>query len=242
MAMKRLLIILIAMLCIGNLQAQQSLTPAAMGASAPVKQWTSSFTEIDVDAPIKLTLIKIPDDQAPYIVFDTKGNETSKFTAEVVRDRILKIRERYDPKRESVTEVQIYFNTLTHINISRAKTIIEGVLTDKMITLNISNDATLLATLDVLDLMASISGNSCVELKGNALYQTVDVATAQYNAAGLETMSTVVEAHHNSEVRIDATQRLVAKSTTGGEIFYKRKPDLIRVEITLFGVDIAPLK
>ena len=201
------------MLCIGEISAQ--------GTSSPVKQWTSTFTEIDVDAPIKLRLVQIAADQAPYIVYDTKGNEASKFTAEVEKGRVLKIRERYDPKRVSVTEVEVYFNNLTDITISRAKTVIEG-------------------TLD--NLMIDISGNSGVELMGEALYHTADVTSAQYNAAGLATMSTIVEAHHNSEVRVDAEQRLEAKSTTGGKIFYKSLPELVRTEKTLFGVDIAPLK
>lgn len=240
--MKRFLIILISMLCIVELSAQQSSTSAGQGVSAPTKQWTSGFTEIDVDAPIKLRLIQIPADQAPYIIYDTKGNETSKFSAVVEKSRVLKIRERYDPKRTSTTEVEVYFNNLTNIIISRAKTMIEGVLDDTMIDIVVSNDATLLATLDVKDLKVSISGNSCVELKGEALYHTADVASAQYNAAGLATMSTIIEAHHNSEVRVDAEQRLEAKSTTGGKIFYKSLPELVRTEKTLFGVDIAPLK
>ena len=222
------------MLCIGEISAQ--------GTSSPVKQWTSTFTEIDVDAPIKLRLVQIAADQAPYIVYDTKGNEASKFTAEVEKGRVLKIRERYDPKRVSVTEVEVYFNNLTDITISRAKTVIEGTLDNLMVDIVVSNDATLLATLDVKDLKISISGNSCVELMGEALYHTADVASAQYNAAGLATMSTIVEAHHNSEVRVDAEQRLEAKSTTGGKLFYKSLPELVRTEKTLFGVDIAPLK
>ena len=226
------------MLCVAGLSAQQSTELV----SNPIKQWTSSFTSIDVDAPIKLKLIAIPIDQAPYIIYDTKGDETSKFTAEVEKGRVLKIRERYDPKRVGVTEVEVYFNTLSDIELTRAETIVDGVLKEKILDIIVSNNATLLATLDVLDLKISISGNSCVELNGEALYHTADVATAMYNAAGLVTMSTIVEAHHNSEVRVDAEQRLEAKSTTGGKIYYKSNPEILRIEKTLFGVDVTPLK
>lgn len=236
--MKYISIILAMMLCVAGLSAQQPTEPV----SNPIKQWTSSFTSIDVDAPIKLKLIAIPIDQAPYIIYDTKGNETSKFTAEVEKGRVLKIRERYDPKRVGVTEVEVYFNTLSDIELTRAETIVDGVLKEKILDIIVSNNATLLATLDVLDLKISISGNSCVELNGEALYHTADVATAMYNAAGLVTMSTIVEAHHNSEVRVDAEQRLEAKSTTGGKIYYKSNPEILRIEKTLFGVDVTPLK
>jgi hypothetical protein len=236
--MKRIYIILAMMLCAAGLSAQQP----AESVSNPIKQWTSSFSAIDVDAPIKLKLVAIPIDQAPYIVYDTKGNDTSKFSAEVEKGRVLKIRERYDPKRMSITEVEVYFNSLSDIDISKAEATVEGVLKSKIIDIIVSNGATLQATLDVMDLCISISGNSCVELNGEALYHTADVATAQYNAAGLESMSTIVEAHHNSEVRVDAQQRLEAKSTTGGKIYYTSNPEIIRTEKTLFGVDVTPLK
>lgn len=240
--MKRILIALVLMLCIAEISAQQSVGAETQQISNPVKQWTSSFTAIDVDAPIKLTLIPISDNDAPYIIYDTKGNETSKFSAEVDKGHVLKIRERNDPKRTTTTEVSVYFNSLTDIKISRADTYVEDVIEGKIIDIVISNDATFVAQIDVKDLKISISGNCCVELSGEALYHTADVATAKYNATSLSTMSTVVEAHHNAEVRIDAEQRLEAKSTTGGKIFYKSEPELLRTEKTLFGVDIAQIK
>ena len=83
--MKYISIILAMMLCVAGLSAQQPTEPV----SNPIKLWTSSFTSIDVDAPIKLKLIAIPIDQAPYIIYDTKGNETSKFTAEVEKGQVL---------------------------------------------------------------------------------------------------------------------------------------------------------
>ena len=240
--MKRIFIILALMLCIANLNAQQSTETGAQAVSNPVKQWTSSFTSIDVDAPIKLKLVPISVNDAPYIIYDTKGFETSKFSAEVDKGHVLKIRERYDPKRTTMTEVTVYFNTLSDITIARADTYVEGTIECKLLDITISNDATFIAELDVMDLKISISGNCCVELSGDALYHTADIATAKYNAASLSTMSTTVEAHHNAEVRVDAEQRLVAKSTTGGKIFYKYEPELLRTEKTLFGVEITQLK
>lgn len=231
--MKRLFILLIALLSIGAVSAQNT--------NSPVKQWTSSFMTLDVDAPIKLILTQIPSEQAPYIVYDTKGNETAKFTAEVDKGQVLKIRERNDPKRTTVTEVHVYYNTLNVIRISRANTTVESMLDSKMIDVEISNGAKFVAELNVKDIVISVSGNSGVELSGEALYHCAEVTSAQYNAAGLKTMSTIIEAHHNSEARVYATQRLEAKSTTGGKIMYKSTPEILRAEKTLFGVDPTPL-
>lgn len=240
--MKRILLLFAIILCAGRVSAQQGDVSVEQYISNPIKQWTSSFTTIDVDAPIRLTLTQISSDQAPYIVYDTKGNETSRFTAEVEKGQVLKIRERYDPKRASVTEVQVFYNTLDHITISRADTQLNGALKTKMLDVEISNNAKFVAELDVKDLVISVNGNCGVEITGKTLYQMVNVTSSQYNAARLETMSTIVESHHNAEVRVYATQRLEAKSTTGGKIMYKSTPEILRTEKTLFGVDPTPLK
>lgn len=210
--------------------------------NGPVKQWTSSFNFLDVDAPIKLTIVPIAIDEAPYIIYDTKGVVTSKFTVEVDREGVLKIRERYDPKRVGATEVKLFYNTLDDIKLSRADAVFEGTLKTSIVDIVLSNGAQLIANIDVKDIKIRISGECRVELTGHTLYQDADVATAKYNAIGLESVSTIVRAEHNAEVKVDATERLEAKSTTGGKILYKSTPDILRTEKSLFGVDIQQLK
>ena len=210
--------------------------------NGPVKQWTSSFNSLDVDAPIKLTIVPIAIDEAPYIIYDTKGVVTSKFTVEVDREGVLKIRERYDPKRVGATEVKLFYNILDDIKLSRADAVFEGTLKTSIVDIVLSNGAQLIANIDVKDIKIRISGECRVELTGHTLYQDADVATAKYNAIGLESVSTIVRAEHNAEVKVDATERLEAKSTTGGKILYKSTPDILRTEKSLFGVDIQQLK
>ena len=240
--MKPLFLALAFMLSVVSLGAQQSSVPPTERANTPVKQWTASFTAIDVDANIKLTLIPIAADQAPYIVYDTKDGNSSKFSAVVEKGEVLKIRERTDPKHTSTTEVAVYYNTLADITIAKADTFVNGVLDCKILDITISNHAKFVAKLNAQDLDIVISGNSCVELSGDAVYHTADVTSSQYNATGLVTMSSVVEAHHNAEVRVNAEQRLVVKSTTGGKVMYKSQPEILRVEKSLFGVDVEQIK
>ena len=59
---------------------------------------------------------------------------------------------------------------------------------------------------------------------------------------GLESMSTIVRAEHNAEVRVDATQRLQAKTATGGKVYYKSLPEILRREIPVFGGEIALMR
>ena len=236
--MKRFIISIFAIFCVANLFAQE-VTPEQSG---PVQMNLSSFDAIDVNAPIKLKLIKIDKSETPYIIYDTKGVYTSKFTVEVDREGVLKIRERYDPKRVGATEVKLFYNTLDDIKLSRADAVFEGTLKTSIVDIVLSNGAQLIANIDVKDIKIRISGECRVELTGHTLYQDADVATAKYNAIGLESVSTIVRAEHNAEVKVDATERLEAKSTTGGKIFYKSTPDILRTEKSLFGVDIQQLK
>lgn len=239
--MRYLMLILALAICSNRLSAQEATTTTTQVTSNPVKQWTSNFTAIDVDAPIKLKLIKIGENEAPYIIYDTKGSYTSKFTAEADKSGTLKIRERSEAKRETITEVEVYFNNLSDIIISKADVSVEGVLDSPLLDIRVSNNAHFVADVNVLDLMISVTGKCCAVLNGEALYQTADVSSAEYNAAGLQTISTVVSSSHGAFVKVDAKQRLEAKTSTGGEIRYKSHPEIFRSEIPMFGGEIKML-
>lgn len=234
--MKRFLLSIFALLAITNIYAQESntLNPD------PFKVTLTNFKCIDVDAPIKLTLIKIASNETPYIIYDTHGCYTSKFEFEVVSKNggTLKIEERNDPKRTSITEVEVYFNELTDISISKADTTVQGTLTSQLLDLYISNDSHFIADVDTLDIKVFASGKCCIILTGSARYQTVDISTAEYDASKLKTVSTVAASAHNANVRVNATERLEAKSSTGGKILYVVEPIILRSEITLFGGEI----
>ena len=235
--MRRILLICIFMFAAFELSAQGD----ASSASQPMKQGLTRFTTIDVDAPIKLTLTKIDEYDVPYIIYDTKEVYTSKFSFEVDRNGVLKIRERQDPKRENITEVEVFYNTLDTIIISKADVTAMGVINTPLLDIYISNDAHLNAEIEALDLKISLTGKSIVELKGSALYQTADISTGQYSALNLSTMSSTASASHNAIVMIDAYQRLEAKTTTGGTISYKSLPEIYREDISLFGGEVKQL-
>ena len=237
--MKRFILSIFALLAVSNIYAQEnsSLNPD------PFKVTLANFQCIDVDAPIKLTLIKIDKSEAPYIVYDTKGCYTSKFEFQVdKRDGgILKINERSDSKRTTVTEVEVYFNELYDISISKADATVVGTLNAQIIDLNISHDSHFVADIDTLDIKVYASGDCCIVLTGNARYQTADISTADYNAAQLATVSTVATSSHNATVKVYATERLEAKTSTGGKILYLVDAVIVRSEITLFGGEIKLL-
>lgn len=229
--------IMISLFAASSVVAQEAATVS----NEPMKQGLTRFHAIDIDAPIKLTLIKIGEYDVPYIIYDTKEVYTSKFSFEVDKDGVLKVRERNDPKRESITEVEIYYNYIEDISIAKADVMVQNVLDAPLLDIYISNDAHFTAKVNTKDLKISITGKSRVEISGEALYQSADVSTAIYSAANLSTMATTVSASHNADVSIDAYQRLEAKSTTGGMIRYKSFPEIYREDIALFGGEIKQL-
>lgn len=223
--MKRFIAVILSLFTLTTLSAQQ-------------KEYLAPFTTLDVDAPIRLTLVKIKEHEAPYIIYDTKGVENSKFTFEV-KNKKFKVRERHDPNRQSITEVTIGFTSLTDISISRADATVDGVLTSQLLDIYVSRNAHLSAEVDVLDIMVYASGKSRVELGGKTQYHTAEVSSAQYNAHCMESISTVVESSHNGVARVNADERLELRTATGGKIYYYSQPVIFRSVITTFGGEIA---
>ena len=70
------------------------------GAASPTEhnEWLTTFEAVAVDADLDIKFVKVPDTEAPKIVYDTKGSYTSKFRAEV-KDKTLRISERPDSRR-----------------------------------------------------------------------------------------------------------------------------------------------
>ena len=237
--MKEFVLAIFSIFALNSLWAQDNIVVTS-SESRPIKESLERFSAIDVDAPIKLKLTKIADDQTPYIIFDTKGDYTTKFSAVVdAKSSTLKISERADAKRVTVTEVHLFFNTLSSITIAKADTTIDGVIDAQLLDVTVTNNAHLTAEINVLDLKLYISGKSRVVLRGNTQYQSADISTAEYNGRDLYAKSTIVESLHNAVVRVDASERLEIRTVTGGRVYYYSVPPILRTEITTFGGEIV---
>jgi hypothetical protein len=230
--MKKLLA-LCAILFAVQLSAQDN-TPLEAGYS---RLLLSEFTTLNVNAPIHLTLIRIAPTATPYIEYNTYGVFDSHFTAEVNREKCLRISERYDPKRNSITSVKLYYNSLSKLSIAKATVEISGTFTGKMLDIEATEGTILRAKLDVFDLMLLVSGNSRLHLTGKSLYQSADIISSEYDGLNLQTTSTTIEASHNGIARVNAHERLEAKSSTGGRITYRSEPQILRATKTIFGND-----
>ena len=88
------------------------LAPEIAAASGEKMEWLPSFNGVIVEGLFRIRFERVPMDQAPKIIFNTKGVYDSRFTAEVNKNKMLVISERIGARERSETEVTVYYNNL----------------------------------------------------------------------------------------------------------------------------------
>lgn len=216
-------------------------TEAATLSPTERSEWLMPFGAVVIDATAEVRFVAVSAAEAPRIVYDTKGDYTTKFRAEV-RDGVLRIRERADSHRLERTIVTVHYTALQSLTVTDAKVTFGNLLTASMFDLTIGARASFEAEIAVDDLAMELSGDSRATLSGKARYLTLTASTGQVDAAELECMSAVVSVKNKARVTIDATDRLEAKSATDGTIGYRREPNLLRATQSLLAGDIGRIE
>ena len=211
--------------------ATELMQPADSLLAGSGSQWLPVFTAVEIAAPADVLLVQVPDTEAPKIVYDTKGSTTTKFRAEV-RDGVLRISERRDLRRAERTAVTVYYNTLQKLTVQEASVSFDAPFRATLFDLVLGSSAQLKATLDVADLSLELTGsNTVATLTGKARYMRVYASGGRVGAAELETMS--------AEANATGTDRLEAKTSTGGVVTYKGNPAVVRTDEKFMGGSIA---
>lgn len=226
----------------GAVRTQEEPAPAAEGGAAGVQgEWLPSFTAVEVSGAFDITFEKVPDTQAPRIEYDTKGSYTTKFRFEV-RDKVLHIRERMDSRRPERTSVRVRYNDLQKIDLAAAAAAFDGTLTAGVLDMTVSDGATVEAAVDVKDLQMYLSDQSKVTLTGTVRYLTLFASTGTFDAAGAECMAAQVTAQSKASVTLRVTDRLAARTSTGGTVRYAGKPQTVRVEDGIMAGKVEEIK
>ena len=189
------------------------------GAASPTEhnEWLTTFEAVAVDADLDIKFVKVPDTEAPKIVYDTKGSYTSKFRAEVT----------------------VYYNTLQSVSLSGAAAVFEGTVDAVQLDLTLGRKASLTAAFDVKDLRMELTGGSSATLTGKASYLTLFASTGRVAASGLEVMSAEVNAQSKADVSLWITDRFIGKTTTNARITYKGQPAVVRGGAKFMGGEIS---
>ena len=218
-------------LAAGLCWAQQPADPGEQRDRLP------SFDAVEVSAAADVVFVPVPDSVAPRIVYDLKGSSDTRFRAEV-RDRVLRISERIDPRRAARTAVRVYYNALERISVAAAAAAFEGGLRAPLLDLEVGSGAQVTAALEVGDLRMELTGKSAATLSGTARYLSLFVSSGRVEASELETMSAEVNATASGSASLWITDRFVGKTSTGGKIAYKGTPSLVRGGTKFLGGDI----
>ena len=194
------------------------------GAASPTEhnEWLTTFEAVAVDADLDIKFVKVPDTEAPKIVYDTKGSYTSKFRAEV-KDKVLRITERSDARRPDRTSVTVYYNSLERVAIADAVATFDSTLVATVLDLTVGGMAQVTARMDVKDLKMELTGKS----------------TGKLEAAGLEVMAAEANVTSSGVAALWVTDRFQGKTSTGGKITYKGAPPIVRSGAKFMGGDIT---
>ncbi len=230
--MKRLLASLLLLTLCGAARAQISIEEGGQ------RDWLTSFTAVEVAAPLDIRFVRVPDTEAPKIIYDTKGSTSTRFRFEV-RDRVLTITERPDSRRTERTQVTVCYNTLERIAVADAVAKFDSTLRATVLDLTIGGEARVEAQLAVKDLNLNQTGRSRATLSGEARYLTLYLSTGSLDARALETMSTEANVTSSGTATLWVTDRFEGKTSTGGKITYRGTPTVVRGGTKFMGGDIT---
>lgn len=233
--MKRLLASLLLLTLCGAARAQISIEEGGQ------RDWLTSFTAVEVAAPLDIRFVRVPDTEAPKIIYDTKGSTSTRFRFEV-RDRVLTITERPDSRRTERTQVTVCYNTLERIAVADAVAKFDSTLRATVLDLTIGGEARVEAQLAVKDLNLNQTGRSRVTLSGEARYLTLYLSTGSLDARALETMSTEANVTSSGTATLWVTDRFEGKTSTGGKITYRGTPTVVRGGAKFMGGDITRIE
>lgn len=234
--MKKMILsaVMLAIAACGFAQERETGADAEPGMRS---EWLPSFASVVVAAPLDIRFIRVPDTQAPKIEYDTKGSYTTKFKAEV-KNKVLRITEKYDSRRTARTQVTVYYNDLQSVSVTAAAATFEGTLSATLFDLSLGDRASLTASLDIKDLRMELSGHSSATLSGSVRYLALMLSTGSLIAEQLETMSAQVNVTGSGSADLWITDRLDAKTSTGGKITYRGNPAIVRGGSKFMGGDI----
>ena len=215
--MKKMILTAVMLAAAALCRAQQ---PAETGER---REWLTSFTAVEVSAPLDVKFVQVPD---------------TKFRAEV-KDKVLRITERSDARRPDRTSVTVYYNSLERVAIADAVATFDSTLVATVLDLTVGGMAQVTARMDVKDLKMELTGKSTATLTGAVRYLSLFVSTGKLEAAGLEVMAAEANVTSSGVAALWVTDRFQGKTSTGGKITYKGAPPIVRSGAKFMGGDIT---
>ena len=209
--MQRIVMILAALMMSTAVVAQQSTH----------REWMGDFTSVSLSGNMKVKMVRISDSEQPMLVVNTTDESASRLSYTIDDNGVLKIRESNSRNRTVDTDIEIRFRTVDGLKIAGSRVEIDGELEVPVRDIEVSGSGTLKGSVKATDLKLTVSGQSDVDLTGEARYLKLDVSAADIDLSKLEAMSAEVTATQRGEATVRVSERLVATTNLGGTVFYK---------------------
>ena len=164
------------------------------------------FHAVEVEGAMKVRFETADAEHPVGISYYANDFKAGKYVSKV-ENGVLKLRMQRSKEADSL-QVTVRYNTLSAVKVSGA--------------------ARFETTLDAADLQLEVTGRSKVTLRGKVRYMDAVVSTAVVDASQLQAMAVTVDASNKAEVTVQATERVVMKSTTGAVIRYAGNPSIER--------------
>ena len=214
--MRKIGIISLLLVTVQSVSAQVSISASASNSAggqtvvqtdtiAGQRLWPD-FHAVEVEGAMKVRFETADAEHPVDISYYANDFKAGKYVSKV-ENGVLKLRMQRSKEADSL-QVTVRYNTLRAVKVSGA--------------------ARFETTLDAADLQLEVTGRSRVTLRGKVRYMDAVVSTAVVDASQLQAMAVTVDASNKAEVTVQATERVVMKSTTGAAIRYAGNPSIER--------------
>lgn len=234
--MRKIGIIALLLVTVQSVSAQVSISASASNGAggqtvvqtdtiAGQRLWPD-FHAVEVEGAMKVRFETADAEYPVDISYYANDFKAGKYVSKV-ENGVLKLRMQRSKEADSL-QVTVRYNTLSAVKVSGAAVHFAGLLKTNLLDVKVSGGARFETTLDAADLQLEVTGRSRVTLRGKVRYMDAVVSTAVVDASQLQAMAVTVDASNKAEVTVQATERVVMKSTTGAAIRYAGNPSIER--------------
>lgn len=235
--MRKIGIIALLLVTVQSVSAQVSISASASNGAggqtvvqtdtiAGQRRLWPDFHAVEVEGAMKVRFETADAEHPVDISYYANDFKAGKYVSKV-ENGVLKLRMQRSKEADSL-QVTVRYNTLSAVKVSGAAVHFAGLLKTNLLDVKVSGGARFETTLDAADLQLEVTGRSRVTLRGKVRYMDAVVSTAVVDASQLQAMAVTVDASNKAEVTVQATERVVMKSTTGAAIRYAGNPSIER--------------
>ncbi len=209
------------------------MTGSAFGQQTIHSRKVDAFRSIDLAGKLTVELIR-----SDTTGVDIKLNNTSIEKLQWgVKDGVLSIHLKPGGSTGDASgEVKLYYQDFGDLKIAQSSVVLQDSLERLMLDVQLQAGATFSGTMQVKDLNLKVTGNSAAHLNGSVKYFTlVASGKSKVDARQMEAVDATVTASSTAEVYVWSQERLQVTADSGGAIYYKGAPEILRSTTKMMG-------